>query len=290
MRFLDIMQPMSASPLLGYVRTASLAARQAGRLLAQHVGRPSSVATKSGINDLVTEIDHASEQMIHRILHRAYPDFGFLGEEHGRRRTASAYRWLVDPLDGTTNFVHGVPCFGVSIGLEHNGTLIAGVIFDPIRQQLFTAARGHGTFLNGKRLHVSRHRTLASSLLSTGFSANFRRHPQPYVRWFHTLESRSQAVRRIGSTALSLAYIAAGWLDGFYERELWPWDIAAGLLLVEEAGGRVTNFQGNSVVLAEGRMVASNGWIHREMLRVIQGGARRVSVGAKARSRAGGGS
>jgi len=277
------MQAMSSASRSGFVREASLAARHAGRLLAQHAGRPSSVTTKSGINDLVTEIDRASERVIHRLLHHAYPAFGFLGEEHGRRRSASPYQWIVDPLDGTTNFVHGIPFFGVSIGLAHEGTLMAGVIFDPIRQQLFTAARGQGAFLNGKRLHVSRHRTLARSLLSTGFSANFRRHPQPYARWFYALESRSQAVRRIGSTALCLAYIAAGWLDGFYERELWPWDIAAGLLLVEEAGGRVTNFQGAPVVLSEGHVVASNGWIHREMLRVIQGEARRVSGGATVR-------
>ena len=271
MRFLDIMQPMSAASLSGCTRAASLAARRAGRLLAGSIGRPSSVATKRGISDLVTNIDRTAEQVIYHILHRAYPDFGFFGEEHGRRRSASPYQWIVDPLDGTTNFVHGVPFFGVSIGLAHEGKLLVGVIFDPIRQQLFTAARGRGAFLNGKRLHVARHRTLASSLLSTGFSANFRRHPQPYARWFYALESRSQAVRRIGSTALCLAYVAAGWLDGFYERELWPWDIAAGLLLVEEAGGRVTNFQGHPVVLSEGRVVASNGHIHEEILRVLRG-------------------
>lgn len=267
---------MSASSLSGYARAASQAAREAGRLLAQHVGKPAAVATKRGINDLVTNIDRASERLIHRILHRAYPDFGFLGEERGGRRSASPYQWIVDPLDGTTNFVHGVPCFGVSIGLAHEGTRIVGVICDPIRRQLFVGTRGHGAVLNGKRLHVSRHRTLATSLLATGFSANFRRHPQPYTRWFHTLESRTQAVRRMGSTALCLAYVAAGWLDGFYERDLWPWDMAAGLLLVEEAGGRVTDFDGSPVVLSDGRVAASNGWIHEEMLRVLRGESVRV--------------
>jgi len=257
--------------LAGYARAASQAAREAGRLLAQHAGKPATVAMKRGINDLVTNIDRASEQVIHRILHRAYPGFGFLGEERGGRRSASPYQWIVDPLDGTTNFVHGVPCFGVSIGLVHKGTLVVGVIFDPIRQQLFVGTRGYGAVLNGQRLRVSRHRTLATSLLATGFSAKFRRHPQPYVRWFHTLESRTQAVRRMGSTALCLAYVAAGWLDGFYERDLWPWDMAAGLLLVEEAGGRVTDFDGGRVVLSDGRVAASNGWIHEELLRVLRG-------------------
>ncbi|MBI4004228.1 MAG: inositol monophosphatase [Candidatus Omnitrophica bacterium] len=265
------MQPMLPPPLSGYARAASQAARAAGRLLAQHAGKPATVAMKRGINDLVTNIDRASEQAIHRILHRAYPGFGFLGEERGGRRSASPYQWIVDPLDGTTNFVHGVPCFGVSIGLVHEGVRIVGVICDPIRRQLFVAAQGHGAFLNGKRLRVSRHRTLATSLLATGFSAKFRRHPQPYARWFHALESRTQAVRRMGSTALCLAYVAAGWLDGFYERDLWPWDVAAGLLLVEEAGGRVTDFDGRSVVLSDGRVAASNGWIHEELLRVLRG-------------------
>lgn len=282
------MQFMFPPPLSGYARAASQAARAAGRLLARHAGKPAAVAMKRGINDLVTNIDRASEQVIHRILHRAYPGFGFLGEERGGRRSASPYQWIVDPLDGTTNFVHGVPCFGVSIGLVHKDTLVVGVIFDPIRQQLFVGARGQGAALNGARLRVSRHRTLAASLLATGFSAKFRRHPQPYARWFHTLESRTQAVRRMGSTALCLAYVAAGWLDGFYERDLWPWDIAAGLLLVEEAGGRVTNFEGDAVLLTKGRVVASNGWIHDRILGVLRGadgaaGHRRASVGAVSR-------
>jgi myo-inositol-1(or 4)-monophosphatase len=269
--------------LTPYVRVAARAARQAGVLLAQHVGRPSSVTTKRSAKDLVTEIDRASERVIHRLLHRAYPSFGFLGEEHGRRREASPYRWVVDPLDGTTNFVHGVPFFGVSIGLEHAGVLLVGVVYDPLRRHLFVASRGHGAFLNGARLRVSRNRTLASSLLATGFSSTFRTHPQPYLGWFQTLEGRTHAVRRLGSTALCLAYVSAGWLDGFYERDLWPWDIAAGLLLVKEAGGRVSNFEGDAVVLADGRVVASNGRIHRDILRVIQNGARHPRASGRSR-------
>lgn len=252
-------------------RIAAQAAREAGILIAKFAGRPSSVSTKRSANDLVTEVDRASERMIHRILHRAFPTFGFLGEEHGQRREASVHRWIVDPVDGTINFVHGMPFFGISIGLEHKGSLVAGVIYDPMRQHLFMGTRGHGAFLNGRRLRVSRHRTLGESLLSTGFSSKFRTTPQPYLRWFQTLEARTHAVRRLGSTALCLAYVAAGWLDGFYERDLWPWDIAAGLLLVEEAGGRVSNFSGKPVTLTECRVVASNGRIHEAMLQALRG-------------------
>ena len=265
------MQHMPEPSLAHCARTAARAAREAGVLLARFAGRPSSVSTKRSPNDLVTEVDRASERIIHRVLHRAFPTFGFLGEEHGQRREASAYRWVVDPVDGTINFVHGMPFFCISIGLEHEGVLVAGVIYDPLRQHLFIGTRGHGAFLNGKRLRVSRHRTLGDSLLSTGFSSKFRTTPQPYLPSFQTLEARTHAVRRLGSTALCLAYVAAGWLEGFYERDLSSWDIAAGLLLVEEAGGRVSNFEGNPVRLAEGRVVASNGRIHEAMLRVLRG-------------------
>lgn len=271
MGILGIMQRMSNASLQRYARIASRAAREAGALLAASAGRPSSVTTKRSAKDLVTEVDRASERLIHRILHHAFPAFGFLGEEHGQRREASSHRWIVDPLDGTINFVHGTPFFGVSIGLEHQGAIVAGVIYDPMRQQLFTATRGRGAFLNGRRLRVSRHRSLGDSLLSTGFSSKFRTHPQPYLRWFQILEARSHAVRRLGSTALCLAYVAAGWLDGFYERDLWPWDLAAGLLLVEEAGGRVSDFKGKPVTLTEGRVVASNGRIHEAMLQALRG-------------------
>jgi len=168
------------------------------------------------------------------------------------------------------NFVHGLPFFGVSIGLEARGTLIAGVIYDPMRRELFTASAGGGAFLNGRRISVSSTRRLARSLLSTGFSSAFRASSRAYLRWFRRFEASSHAVRRMGSTALSLAYVAAGRLDGFYERDLWPWDVAAGILLVREAGGAVSNFQGRPVVLGDGRLVASNGRIHGEMLRVLR--------------------
>lgn len=256
--------------LASYVKAAAEAAIAAGSLLAKRVDKPHTVKTKRSAIDLVTEVDAAAERLIHRRLMRATPTFGFLGEEGGRRQDeGSPYRWIVDPLDGTNNFVHRFPMFGVSIGLQHRGAMIVGVIYDPLRRELFTAAKGRGAFLNGRRLRVSSTGTLALSLLSTGFSTNFLAHDQPYLRWFKTLQRRSHGVRRLGSTVLCLAAVAAGRLEGFYERDLWPWDMAAGMLLVEEAGGRVTNLNGRAVALEEGRLVATNGRIHRQLLRAL---------------------
>lgn len=262
------MQAMPSS-LDRMVRVAIQAARQAGTVLTAHVGKPLHVETKRSAVDLVTNIDRASEALIARRLLGAFPDHGFQGEEHPLRHGTAPYRWIVDPLDGTTNFVHGVPLFGVSIGLLHRERLQAGVIYDPSRRELFVAVRGRGAFLNGKRLRVTSTRRLAQSLLSTGFSTTFRAHAMRYLRWFRTFESSSHAVRRIGSTVLSLAYVAAGRLDGFYEQGLWPWDMAAGLLLVEEAGGRLSDFHGRPPHLSEGELVASNGHIHRAMLDIL---------------------
>ena len=263
-------QAMSQRMLQRYAASASRAALTAGALLVKHVGRPRTVATKRSAIDLVTEVDRAAEALIERMLHRTYPDFGFFGEEHGRRQQRSPYRWIVDPIDGTINFVHGLPLFGVSIGLEHRGAMLVGVIYDPMRRELFVATKGGGAFLNGKRIRVSSVRRLSHSLLSTGFSSSFLKHPQPYRGWFEAFQRQSHGVRRIGSTVFSLAAVAAGRLEGFYEQDLWPWDIAAGLLLVQEAGGRASNFSGQAVVLEGGQLVASNGHIHTEMLRVIR--------------------
>ena len=252
-----------------YVRLASRAAIEAGALLARHVGRPRTVTTKRSAIDLVTELDRASERLVYRILHRAEPAFGFLGEEQGERHQASAWRWIVDPLDGTNNFVHGFPFFGVSIGLEHQGAMVAGVIYDPLRRELFTALQGGGAFCNGRRIRVSPTRRLAESLLSTGFSSKFLTRDQPYLNWFRRAQRRSHGVRRLGSTVISLASVACGRLEGFYEQDLWPWDLAAGLVLVREAGGRVSDVDGRPVRLTAGQLVASNGHIHRELLRAL---------------------
>ena len=177
------MRCMSPS-LASYARLAAQAARPAGVLLSRHIGRPRTVETKRSAIDLVTEIDRASERLIHRILQRATPDFAFLGEEQGLRPQRSEYRWIVDPLDGTNNFVHGLPLFGVSIGLEYRGRMVVGVVYDPMRRELFSATRGHGAFLNGRRIRVAATRRLSHSLLATGFSTHFLTHRQPYLRWF----------------------------------------------------------------------------------------------------------
>ena len=261
---------MSDAELKRYVRAATNAAFEAGKLLLKHAGCPAQVETKRSPIDLVTEIDKAAENLIRRRLARAFPDFGFLGEEHGAAQEDAEYRWIIDPIDGTMNFVHGIPLFGISIGLERRGRLIAGVIFDPSRRELYTATRGGGAFLNGKRIHVSCVKRLDFSVLSTGFSSKFRQQPEPYLTWFKTFEMRCHAVRRIGTTVLALAYVASGRMEGFYEQDLWPWDVAAGIVIVEEAGGRVTNFDGKAPGLERGKLVASNGKIHRAILDTLQ--------------------
>lgn len=288
---------MSRSPYQPYAAAAARAALAAGALLAKHVGKPKTVHTKRSAIDLVTEIDRASERLIRTMLHRAYPRIGFFGEESGHHQKEAFYRWIVDPLDGTNNFVHGLPLFGVSIGLEHRGTIpppgggrpsrpgsrsdpasglppgggtmLVGVIYDPMRRELFIALKGGGAFLNGRRIRVSSTTRVSHSLLSTGFSSNFLTHAQPYLRWFQAFQRRSHGVRRLGSTVFSLASIAAGRMEGFYERDLWPWDVAAGILLVTEAGGRASNFEGHPPALDDGRLVASNGHIHRALLRIL---------------------
>ena len=259
----------SATNLLRAVEVASRAAKHAGVLQAKYAGKPRRVDTKRSAIDLVTEVDRASERIIHRAVAAAFPDHGFRGEERTRTNPEAPYQWIVDPLDGTTNFVHGVPCFAVSIGLLHHGRPVAGVIYDPMRRELFTAVKGRGAQLNGRRIHVSKARTLEDSLMSTGFSLRFREQPQPSLDQFEAFQLRCHAVRRAGSTAISLAYIAAGRQDGFYEHDLWPWDIAAGLVLVTEAGGRISDFRGGPVSLERCQLVASNALIHAAILSTL---------------------
>lgn len=252
-----------------YLHIAMQAARKAGPLLVRYMGRPASVHTKRSAIDLVTEVDRASERILHNAIRRRLPDHGFRGEEHTRTNPQAPYQWLVDPIDGTTNFVHGVPVFAISIALLHHHQPVVGVVYDPTRQEMFTAIKRRGAWLNGKRMHASATRRIAAGLLSTGFSQNFRRNPKPFLRWFTTLQMHCHAVRRMGCTALSLSYVACGREDGFYEQDLWPWDIAAGLLLVEEAGGTVTDFRGRPVQLEEGEVAASNGHLHRQLLALL---------------------
>ncbi len=259
--------------------TARQAAQAAGELLRRHAGRPRHVDHKGSFIDLVTEVDRAAERLIYSRIHRRFPDHGFLGEEHTQASgQPSDFRWIVDPIDGTTNFVHGVPIFSVSIGVEHRGRLVAGVIYDPMRREEFTALAGQGARLNGRRVRVSRARRLEDALLATGFSPRFRKHPAPFLARFVDFQCVAHAVRRNGSTAISLAYVAAGRLDGFWESDVHPWDSAAGLLLVREAGGRVTDYHGRPAVAETPHIVASNGQLHRLMLTVVNRQRVRLSI------------
>jgi myo-inositol-1(or 4)-monophosphatase len=219
--------------------------------------------------DLVTQADKRSEEAIVSRLHGRFPRHAIVAEEGGGKDADSRWRWYVDPLDGTTNFAHGYPCFAVSIALEEDGELIAGVIYQPISEELFTAAKGQGAFLNNRRIQVSRVPTLGTGLLATGFPSKKRTQNQNInYYWEYTL--RSHGVRRDGSAALDLAAVACGRFDGFWEFGLYPWDTAAGTLLVREAGGMVTTLAGEPYQVGHKETVASNSLIHEEMLQVAK--------------------
>lgn len=259
------------------VSQASQIAREAGARLREFYAQ--GVATEyKGDVDLVTVADRTIEKLIRMRLGEVFPAHGIYGEEGTRDRLEGEYRWYVDPLDGTTNFAHGFPQFCVSMGLEHrpssiapseDGVLVAGVVYDPLRDELFTASRGSGAQLNGKPIHASRISALAESLLSTGFPSR-KRHSSPNIHFYQEFTLRSHGVRRAGSAALDLAYIACGRLDAFWEFNLNPWDTAAGILLVEEAGGRVTDFAGQHYRLDSREVLASNGLIHDELIALFR--------------------
>lgn len=246
------------------------AAREAGQYLKEHVGRARAVETKKGEErNLVSEIDKGSEARIISLIKSRFPGHDVLAEESGGASTSGTYRWIIDPLDGTTNFLHGVPIFCVSIGVEHNGEIVAGVVYDPNLDELYTAERGSGAFLNGQRLTVSSTSEMIRSLLVTGFPYDIARNPQHAVEHFNNFLMAARGIRRLGSAALDLCYVAAGRFDGFWEVHLQPWDMAAGKLLVEEAGGRTTDFTGAPARIHGKQIVASNGEIHGAMLEVL---------------------
>ena len=245
-------------------------ARDAGRVLAERFGRALEITNKSEL-DLVTESDLASERLIIDRIKSHYPRHAILAEESGAsepvdREKESDWRWIIDPLDGTTNYAHGYPCFCVSIGLEHKGRMEIGVVYDPMRDEMFTAERGQGAALNGLRIHVSRTPSLASALVCTGFPYDVRQRSQ-FARHFSNFIMSAQGVRRDGAAALDLVYVAAGRFDGFWEEGLKPWDVAAGALIIEEAGGRISNYFGEPLNIYSPPVVASNGLVHDEMMR-----------------------
>ena len=255
-----------------WVPAAAAIAREAGARLREYFSQGVTAEYKGDV-DLVTVADRSSEKLIRERLGAAFPEHGIFGEEGTRERLEGEYRWYVDPLDGTTNFAHGFPQFCVSLGLEHrpaglnageDGELVAAVIYDPLRDELFAAERGRGARLNGRPMRVSRTAELCESLVATGFPSH-KRQLSPNIHFYHEFTLRSHGVRRAGSAALDLAYVAAGRLDAFWEFNLNPWDTAAGILLVKESGGHVTEFSGGHFRLASRETLASNGLIHGEL-------------------------
>jgi myo-inositol-1(or 4)-monophosphatase len=218
-----------------------------------------------GEADLVTEADRASEKLILQRIRAHWPSHDVIGEEGAKIETGSDYRWYVDPLDGTTNFAHSYPVFCVSLGLAFRGKGQAAVLYDPTRDELFAAERGKGAFLNGRTIEVSKVSSLAQSLVSTGFPSH-KRHKNPNIYFYHQLTLRTHGVRRAGSAALDLASVACGRYEGFWEFNLNAWDTAAGILIVEEAGGKVTGFQGQPLAITDRDVMATNGLIHAELL------------------------
>jgi myo-inositol-1(or 4)-monophosphatase len=255
--------------VMEYLTIAIQAARAAGQIQRERLWAENSVDFK-GEKNLVTEIDRLSEDVILRHLRAACPDCDVLAEESGTVNTGSPLRWIVDPLDGTTNYAHGFPWFAVSIALEISGTIQLGVVFHPMMDELFTCVRGRGAWLNGNKISVSTRQPLKSCLLATGFPYDRTASNENNFDNFVRFQLAARAVRRAGAAALDLAYVAAGRLDGFWECKLSPWDVAAGKLLVEEAGGVVTNHANETYSIDDHRILASNGRIHREMLQILE--------------------
>ena len=239
-------------------------ARESGALLAAYFDKRVAFELK-GDFDLVTEADRASERLVVERLRSHFPSHSIVAEEGGGRQGPSAFRWYVDPLDGTTNFAHGYPVYNVTMGLEQDGEMLVGVVFDPSRQEMFSAERGAGAYLNNRRIRVSASRRLADSLVSTGFPSR-KRHLNVNIHFYHQMAMATHGVRRGGSAALDLAYVASGRLDAFWEFGLNPWDMAAGTLLVTEAGGRCTDMKGGVHEMNSPHLLTDNGAIHEETL------------------------
>ena len=251
-----------------FVPQISEIAREAGALLMDFFRKRVAVEYKGDV-DLVTVADRTSEKLITERIRQRWPQHGIMGEEGTRSDLGNDYRWYVDPLDGTTNFAHSYPVFCISLALEYKGERIVGVIFDPTRDEMFTVERGGGAFVNDRRIQVSSVSNLAECLVATGFPSH-KRHKNPNIYFYHQITLKTHGVRRAGSAALDLASVAAGRFDGFWEFNLNPWDTAAGVLLVEEAGGRVTDFTGQPFQIASHEVLASNGIVHPDLVREFQ--------------------
>jgi len=245
------------------------AAQASGKLIQERINGKFSIEKKAGPNDLVTEVDKASEALIMQIIRESFPDHFILSEEIGEVKMDSSYKWIIDPIDGTVNFANGIPLCCVSIGVEKDGEMIMGAVYNPMMQEFYFAERGQGAYLNDQRIHVSTQTEVLHSCLVTGFPYTYLDMENGPLDVFSRLIRTGIPVRRLGSAAIDLCWVAAGRFDGFYEHRLNAWDSAAGFLLVEEAGGRVTDFKGNHYSPYQPHLVATNGKIHDELLRWI---------------------
>ena len=252
------------------LNTAVKAARRAGSIINRASQNLDTLQVRSKThNDYVSEVDHAAEQAIIEVLREAYPHHAILGEESGVSGDNTEYLWIIDPLDGTTNFLHAFPQYAVSIALQHRGVLEQAVIYDPNRNDLFTATKGRGAFLNDRRIRVSKRTKLQEALVGTGLPFRDFTHIDTYLAMFKDMMQKTSGLRRPGAASLDLAYVACGWYDGFWEIGLSKWDVAAGGLIVQEAGGLVGDFEGNESWLETGNILAGNPKVFGQMLQVL---------------------
>ena len=252
------------------------AARKAARSLKRDFGEVEHLQVSlKGPANFVTAADRRAEEILHEQLSRARPGYGFLGEEGGRREGADkTHTWIVDPLDGTSNFLHGIPHFAISIALEREGTIVAGLIYNPANEELFTAERGKGAFLNDQRLRVAARQRLVDAVIACGLPHHGKGDLALFRTEFAAVQDKVAGLRRFGAATLDLAWVTAGRLDAYWERDISPWDMAAGLLMVREAGGYVTDLDGGDAMLAKGHIIAGNETMHRELLRLLRGAAK----------------
>ena len=248
------------------------ATTEAAAILKEYFNTSFTISNKEGINNLVTEVDHKSEQAIIAIIRKNYPDHFILSEEDGTVEQDSPYKWIIDPIDGTVNYANGIPICCVSIGLEKDGKMIMGAVYNPFINEFFFAERGQGAYLNDKRIHVTQKNELIHSCLVTGFPYTYLDSPNGPLEVFSKLIKKGIPVRRLGSAAIDLCWVAAGRFDGFYEHKLSAWDSAAGFIIVEEAGGKVTDLKGNYYNPYQPGIIATNGLIHDELVAIAQGG------------------
>lgn len=252
-----------------HLKAAIKAAREAGQMLRENLDATREIVYKGEV-DLVTNFDNRSQQMIYDRLVKNFPDHDYVAEEGLDQGKGSAYRWIFDPLDGTTNYAHRFPFFSVSIALEFNGQIVCGVVYDPMRDEVFSGEMNGGAYLNGDRIKVSALDDLDKSLLATGFPYDLRESEENNIAHFNHFVTRAQAIRRCGSAALDLCYVACGRFDGFWELKLKPWDVAAASLIVQEAGGHLTDFKNQEFSIYSRETLGTNGLIHQQMLDVLR--------------------